>query len=370
MIRYNRKTAIALALEFHNKLAVFKVINNYYKNLSDVWQETESSLFDKMGLKSNVTRFINKKDILFKDVDELLEELKHKGISLLTILDDNYPILLKHIFDPPPLLYYIGKIDILSKSMVGIVGTRKATSKAAVSAFQLAELIVSQNEVVVSGGARGIDSSAHKGALHADGDLVTVVVTGAGLDVVYPRENRSLFDEVSKRGLLLSENRPGTPPLQRNFPRRNRIISGLVQKLIVVQAPKKSGALISADFALENGRDVFVIPWPDAVTKGLGNRKLLAEGAFPLLTGAEIYPKQNLSSVLPISKPDEKNIALLNEMERLVLAQIGFEKKSISSISNELNLNIEKVLFITSKLELKKLIMGWPGQSYTKRFIL
>ena len=192
------------------------------------------------------------------------------------LLDDSYPTNLKTIFDPPPVLYYRGDLLATDSLSVGIVGARRATPYGREVAHKFARDLVRSGITVVSGLARGVDSAAHRGALAGKGR--TLAVLGCGLNVVYPPENSRLYDQVAAQGAVLTEFPLDTAPEARNFPRRNRIISGLSRAVVVVEAAVTSGSLITADFALEQGREVFV-PGPITSSLSSGTNNLIFQGA-------------------------------------------------------------------------------------------
>ena len=193
------------------------------------------------------------------EANGILGDCAAKGIYVLTYQDAAYPNRLKHIPDPPLTLYYQGTLpDFDAEPAVAVVGTRRASAYGCLTARRMGYQIAKCGGLVVSGMAGGVDTLAMKGALLAEQPVVGVL--GNGLDVVYPRSNRDLYQDVAWRGCLLSEFPPGTPPIGRNFPRRNRIISGLTCGVVVVEAPARSGALITAQLALDQGRDVFAVP--------------------------------------------------------------------------------------------------------------
>lgn len=225
-----------------------------------------------------------------KDLDEagkILEQCSKKGLSLLTFRDGAYPARLKNIPDPPMVLYYRGTLpDWDAAPTVAIVGTRSASLYGLGTAKRMGYQVASQGGIVVSGMAQGVDGMAAEGALTAGG--VVVGVLGTGADRVYPRQNRALFQEVAERGCLLSEFPPGSPPERWHFPRRNRVLSGLCHGVLVVEAPVKSGALITARLAADQGRDVFVVPGNVDVESCAGSNALLREGAIAVTCGEDV----------------------------------------------------------------------------------
>lgn len=218
---------------------------------------------------------------------KVLEDCFNKQIRVLTYQDAAYPMRLKNIPDPPAVLYYVGNLpDFDGEAAVAVVGTRKATPYGIVVAKRLGYQIGRCGGMVISGLAGGIDSAAMTGALTAGGPVVGVL--GCGADVVYPRWNTELYRDTAVRGCILTEFVPGTPPEGRNFPRRNRIMSGLSLGVLVVEAPVKSGALITADQALEQGRDVFAVPGNIDSPNSVGTNQLLGQGAMVAGTGWDV----------------------------------------------------------------------------------
>ena len=225
----------------------------------------------------------NAAPLLDKDLskpERILRQCYETGVSILTLQDAAYPQRLKATDDPPLVLYYRGTLPDLSGPVVAVVGTRRASVYGMTQARRMGYGLARCGCTVVTGGAKGIDTEAIKGALTGGGPVA--VVLGSGVDVVYPAQNRNLFRDVEQNGCLLSEYPPGTEPRAGNFPVRNRILSGLSLGVLVVEAPEKSGALITANRALEQGRDVFTLPANVDVESGSGNLRLLRDGAIPV----------------------------------------------------------------------------------------
>ncbi len=219
--------------------------------------------------------------------EEILRQCQEKKIHILTYQDAAYPGRLKNIPDPPMVLYYKGAVPAFDElPVIGVVGTRKASAYGLTAAKRLGYQIAACGGTVVSGMATGIDAVAMKGALTAGGTVVGIL--GCGADMVYPASNRWLYADTEKYGCLLTEFPPGTPPLGRNFPRRNRIISGLSCGVLVVEAPEKSGALITARLSADQGRDVFVVPANIDVESAVGSNALLRDGAIPVSSGWDV----------------------------------------------------------------------------------
>lgn len=247
------------------------------------------------------------------DARKILEDCRRLQIQIVTFADADYPFRLRHIPDPPMVLYYKGKLpDFQNDPAIGIVGTRKASTYGLQTARQLGYQIGKCGAVVVTGMAYGIDAMAASGALTAGQCVVGVL--GSGADIVYPKSNRHLFREVESFGCLISEFAPGTPPFRQNFPKRNRLISGLSDGVLVVEAPEGSGALITARRALEQGRDVFVVPGNIDQPGFAGSNQLLKEGATLAASGWDVlceyqsrYPDKLHKEVeIPASFSEEK----------------------------------------------------------------
>ena len=217
------------------------------------------------------------------NADRILGACSRLELRLLTMQDADYPVRLRNIFEPPCLLYVKGALPVIDEEVaVAMVGTRRATPYGIEAAEKLAYGLSKQGALVVSGAAAGIDSAAHRGALRAGGR--TIAVLGSGIDVVYPAENEWLYRDIAASGALVSEYPPGTAAEAWHFPVRNRIISGLSLAAVVVEAPEKSGALITANTALEQGRDVFAVPGPIDAPMSRGCNRLIADGAAALIT--------------------------------------------------------------------------------------
>lgn len=214
----------------------------------------------------------------FDDANRILSDCDRLGLRILTIRDVEYPDRLRNIFDPPLLLYVQGRLPVMDEEVaIAMVGTRKASAYALTAGEKLAFQMAGLGAVIVSGLAAGADAVAHRGALRAGG--TTVAVIGGGHDIIYPRENRYLYEDIRVRGAILSEYPPGTEHLGSHFPVRNRIISGLSLGVVVTEAPERSGALITAGRALDQGRDVFAVPGPITDWHCAGSNALLRDGA-------------------------------------------------------------------------------------------
>ena len=243
------------------------------------------------------------------EAEKILRDCRRENLGILTYQDAAYPARLKNISDPPLVFYYKGRLpDFDGSPLIGVVGTRKASAYGMTVAKKLGYQIARCGGIVVSGMASGIDGMATRGALTAGTPAVGIL--GCGADVVYPPSNRGLFEDMEQYGCLLSEFVPGTPPIGRNFPKRNRIISGLSCGVLVVEAPEKSGALITAQLALDQGRDVFVVPGNIDVDTFVGSNRLLRDGAIAIGSGWDImseYEQQFPDQVQKFDGPMRQN---------------------------------------------------------------
>ena len=258
---------------------------DYFGSPESVYFAGEDEYKQVDGLTTGDRKTLSDKNL--KSARKTLESCEENGYRILTLQDAEYPARLKNIFDPPILLYIWGHLPAVDEeATVAIVGTRNCTAYGIRSAERLGYEIARAGGLVVSGLARGIDTAAAKGALKAGGKVLAVV--GSGLDIYYPAENKSLFQDVASSGAVLSEYSPKTSVAAAHFPVRNRIISGLSVGVTVVEAPRKSGALITAARALDQGRDVFALPGNVDSAACEGSNKLLREGAIFITSGADI----------------------------------------------------------------------------------
>jgi DNA processing protein len=249
--------------------------------------EADAHMLAAGGVPSGLVKKLTDSHTLER-AETTLRMCAKQGIELLTILDPRYPDRLRNISNPPVLLYTLGQIpDFDHMAVVSLVGTRKASRSSVEIAYNLAYEMAESEILVVSGMATGIDLAANRAAIAAS--AYTVAVLGCGLDICYPASGRPVYEQIlSGKGCLISEYPPGTPPLGRNFPVRNRILSGLSLGVLVVAAPAKSGALITANLAADQGRDVFVVPGSISDTEFAGSNELIKQGAAPVTETADI----------------------------------------------------------------------------------
>lgn len=249
----------------------------HYESVENIFEEKENNLKEliEKKFKFKLDDF-NKNEILDK-AQNIIKKSEEHEIKILSLFDKEYPFNLKQIDNPPYILYYKGDLKKLRRNCVSIVGTRTPTNESKKYAFDIASKLSALNITVVSGMAKGIDTEAHLGAISS---LVnTAAVLGNGIDIVYPSENLRVYNKLIESGIVLSEFEVERKPDRMNFPRRNRIISGLSYATIMVEAPSKSGALITVDFALNQGREVYIAPYDEKLKEYFGNHKLYKEGA-------------------------------------------------------------------------------------------
>lgn len=257
----------------------------YFGSPEEAFLSDEEAIREIPGLLEKEKRALGSKDL--RKADGVVEDCSRLGIHVLTYQDAMYPQRLKNIDAPPLVLYYLGTLLPFDElPVITVVGSRKASGYGMTVAKRMGYQIGACGGTVVSGAARGIDSLALEGALSAGAQVAAVL--GNGLDIVYPAEARSLYRDIIKNGCLISEFAPGTPPLAQNFPQRNRIMSGLSLGVLVVEAAKKSGSLITANLALEQGRDVFAVPGNIGLPGCEGSNSLLQEGALLATCGWDI----------------------------------------------------------------------------------
>lgn len=290
-----------------------------------------------------------------------LARIRKQGIALLTWENPGYPERLRHIYAPPPLLYARGTL-LPNEPMVAIVGTRQATTYGREVARRLAQELARNGVTVVSGLALGIDTEAHKGALAAGGR--TIAVLACGVDQAYPLRNRELAAQVVAQGALVSDYPPGTAPEPRNFPPRNRIISGLSLGVVVVEAGARSGALITCDFATEQGRDVLAVPGSIFSPTSRGCHDLIAQGARLVRNVEDILDELHLTQAA--AQEEARRIVLEDPVEATILESLRLEPLHIDDLGRTCNLPAATVASTLTVLELKGLVRHVGGMQYVR----
>ena len=308
------------------------------------------------------------------DAAKELAQAQAAGCRLLTWDEPEYPTRLREIYDPPPLLYVAGDTSLLSRHLISIVGTRRPTPYGNQMAERLGRDLAARGIVVVSGLARGIDASAHHGALSAPAGR-TIGVLGCGIDVVYPKENRKIFDEIREHGALITEFPFGTFPAPQNFPIRNRIIAGMALGVVVIEGAQYSGSLITARLAMEFGREVYGVPGNATQASSFGPNQLIKQGA-KLVTGWEDVVEELPTPIRAELTPVES--ASPAERESLVQESLGLSERPIydllstdqschvDQIVETSGLTSSEVLAALFDLELKGVVRQLPGKQFVK----
>ncbi len=294
------------------------------------------------------------------DPEAMLPALAKKSIEVLTWEDEAYPPYLKEIDQPPPVLYYRGTVLPEDDLAVAIVGTRNVTAYGKQLTKDTATYLTANGITVVSGLARGVDAIAHQTALEQGGR--TFAVLGSGVDVIYPPEHRTLAESIVAHGALISDYPPGTQPDGVNFPPRNRIISGLSRGTVVIEAGEKSGALITAKFSIDQGREVFAAPGSVLSPMSRGTNNLLAAGAVPLTSPTVILKNLNITQTRPSAEPVKPT---LDADEARILRALGQDTLHIDDLCGKLGTSVEKLTAELTMMELKGLVVRAKGMEYT-----
>lgn len=386
-----------------------RLLLEHFSDAEDIYRASGEMLLQVEGLEQESIAVLADKDL--SNAQMIIDQCRQKEIQILTYGDDRYPKRLRNIDQPPAVLYYKGILpDFEATAVVAIVGTRKATGYGLTTARRMSRQIAQCGAMVLSGGAFGIDAMAMQGAM--DAGCPTVGVLGCGLDVVYPKSNTRLFEAVLEKGCLLSEYPPGTPPLKWNFPKRNRIMSGIADGVLVIEAPKISGALSTARWALRQGRDVFVVPGNVDMESCEGSNALLQEGVFAACSGLDVikeytalYPDKltlqpagkaepvhreeridlKVAQKAPklqkgketIQNADKKSIDKeafspysgikeispdLNEEERALVACLNTQPRPVDELIAETGKPAAKVLGMLTMLSLRGVVENHPGK--------
>ena len=294
------------------------------------------------------------------NLDEYMLQMGKNNIQVLTWEDVEYPAHLKEIDQPPPVLYIRGELTAEDAWAVAIVGTRSVSPYGRQVTEELATVLAQNGVTVVSGLARGVDAVAHQAALKAGGR--TLAVLGSGVDKIYPPEHRQMAEKLSQQGAILSDYAPGTPPDSANFPPRNRIISGLSMAVVVVEAGDVSGALITAGFAADQGREVFAVPGSVYAPQSRGTNRLIFNGARILLQPTDVLKALDLTR--NVERREIRRALPANDTEAAVLNFLGAEPIHVDEIRARLGLPIEKISAALTMMELKGMVRQMGGMNY------
>lgn len=346
---------------------LFKRLIDRFKSPEKVFSTSREDLLQVEGISPRLVAAIRDHEIPDR-VKEDLDLAAQNGYKVITLSDDDYPAILLQIPDPPPVLYVYGKMQS-HVPKIAVVGSRNATGYGISAARRLCRDLASRQITVVSGMARGIDTAAHTGALMGQGE--TIAVLGSGLGKVYPAENLKLYHRIAQRGAVISEFPIRTAPEAYNFPRRNRIISGLSLGTVVVEAAQKSGSLITARLAAEQNREVFAVPGSIRSFKSSGTHGLIKQGA-KLVENVEDILEELQALLSPPAKRDHtaqrhdtQELPTLTDDEAVVFRTLGPYPLHIDDLGRKLAMDPGKLSSIMLTLELKGIVQQFPGKFFS-----
>lgn len=340
--------------------ARLRKLQGYFGSLENAWAADDSRLRGVLDERSLAALVKARGDI---DIGKLMEQLENDGIFAVTLADEGYPALLREIGSPPPVLFFRGQLLETDSTAVAVVGTRRVTPYGREMAMQIGQGLAQAGVTVVSGLAKGVDGIAHQAALAAGGR--TIAVLGSGVNRIYPYEHARLATQIAEQGAILSEYSPDRKPDAPNFPARNRIISGLSLGVVVVEAPERSGALITVDFAADQGRDVFAVPGQAISSASVGTNKLLRERARLVRNADDVLEDLQLrrhETMEHVQQP-----LLMNDEERRLLAVLTSDPQHIDDIADRCNLAIPGVSALLVTLELQGYVRNAGAQHYVRR---
>jgi DNA processing protein len=358
--------------------ALFQPLLDHFGSASAVFSATINELSTIPGISKKVATAV----VSFKNWDDIVRQLDmiaKMGVQVITYLDEHYPPNLLAIYDRPAFLYVLGHLEN-DDIPIAVVGSRHASTYGKYTTDRISRELAMRGITIVSGMARGIDSCAHRGALAAQGR--TIAVLGSGLDVIYPPENNKLFNDIAQNGAVVSEFPLGTQPLPYHFPARNRIISGLSYGVVVVEAGEKSGSLITARLAMEQGREVFAIPGTIDSSSSRGTNSLIKQGA-KLIENIEdiledILPQLERSSsppthrkydiIIPTTASEtktERNAESLRPVDQKILSALSGRKMHVDDIISDTGLSPADVLSALITLELKGIVLQLTGKLFS-----
>lgn len=332
----------------------------YFGTLEAAWAATPAELRAAGINQRAVQSLVTTRQRL--DLDHEMERVERAGVQAVTLADPAYPRLLREIPSPPLVLYVRGSLTPDDKQAIGVVGTRRASAYGREMARNLSADLARAGLTIVSGLARGIDAIAHQTTLDTGGR--TIAVLGSGVDVIYPPEHRRLAAQVAEQGAVVSEFPLGTPPDGPNFPVRNRIISGLSIGVVVVEAPRRSGALITADFAADQGRTVYAVPGSALAANSAGPLQLLRDGATLAATAEDILADLNLT--VRQAAFETRQALPTSPEEATLLQHLDGEPLHIDEIALESGLAINRLSALLLEMQLKGLVRNVGNQHYVR----
>ena len=335
-----------------------RALLEFFGDAKSAWDATPAELRAAGLSKKIVERFTDTRNKV--DLDKLWDEIAAKEIRVMTWNDADYPARLREIAQPPPILYLRGDFIEEDAWAVAIVGTRRVTSYGRQVTEEVASFLAQNGVTIVSGLARGVDGIAHQAALKAGGR--TLAILGSGVNRIYPPEHRALAEQVIQSGAVISDYAPDTPPEGSNFPPRNRIISGLSMATIVIEAAETSGALITANFALEQGREIFALPGNIFAAQSKGPNKLIQKGAHPLLSPRDILEVLDLTRIS--QHQSAQRVLPTDATEAQLLGSLTHEPTHVDEIRAKTGLAVEKVSSTLVMMELKGMVRHVGGMNY------
>jgi DNA processing protein len=329
-----------------------------FKKLPNILTASTSDLVETDGISKELASRIRK-----ISSEKELKSLDKLGARIITVWDEDFPTLLKKIYDPPLVLYVMGEFVEKDKYSIGVVGTRMPTNYGKIQTEKIVNDLVEQNITIVSGLARGIDSIAHSSALKNNGR--TIAIIGSGLDVIYPAENKKLFNEIKEKGVIISEFNLGTIPNAENFPKRNRIISGLTLGTLVIETAITGGAMQTARLALDQNREVFAIPGNLGIKQSEGTNMLIQRGEAELIKSAEdILTELELKLKPVLGKNIPKKQTDLTIFEEKIYNCLLTEPLQIDKIAEMTNQSTSDCLVNLLSLEFKGMVKQLPGKMF------
>lgn len=352
---------VAMRLAEVSSSGRMRALLDHFGSMEAAWHADSVQLRRVLGNRERaLATLIHKRGSI--DIGKVMDKLERDGVSVVTMIEDGYPRLLQEIAAPPPVLFYKGTFLETDAMAVAIVGTRRSTAYGREMATSIATGLARAGITVVSGLATGIDGHAHRAAIEGGGR--TFAVLGSGIYDIYPREHGGLSRQIASQGALISDNLPDAKPDRWNFPARNRIISGLSLGVVVVEAPEKSGALITVDFAADQGRDVFAVPGPANASASAGCLRIIRDGARMVRSAEDVIEDLRLhTDAQPV---EVQQPLLLDDEQRLVLNVLTSQPQHIDEVVETSGMGLPVVSGALLTLELSQLVRNLGAQYYVR----
>lgn len=359
----NRETLIWLNNIKGVTIKVIEKLENYYENLENIWLSSNDEINQLKNISEKVrSEIINKKDNTY--FENIMDNIEKNDITVMTILDEDFPKNLKYIYNCPKVLYVKGDKLKVDEKLIGIVGSRKATAYGKHITQMLTNDLLDLGINLVSGMAKGVDTEVHLASIKKN--KRNIAVLGCGVDVIYPKSNKYIYDKIIENGSVISEFPLGTQPLRFNFPKRNRIISGLSNGIVVVEANEKSGSLITATHALEQGKEVFAVPGNINSIYSKGTNLLIKDGAKIVLSVDDIIEEiREFENIKNVKKTKKINYSGLSKDEIKVVSYIEKEPIHTDLLCLKTNISISNLNSILTILEMKGIVKKLPNQLFT-----